>query len=236
MSSNANLFAHFKRHFPSDHETELLATADGRSVSYREADEASARIANCLIALGAKSGDRVTVQVEKSVENLFLYLACLRAGLVYHPLNTAYKASELEYFLGNAEPTIVVCDADSLATIELALSATEAGPGVNALLTLNADGNGTLTEKAETNSADFEAAEVLGSDMAALLYSSGTTGQPKGIMLSHDNLRKNAETLVSAWGFTADRPIITHVADLSCSRPVCGCELRPDERCQHGLA
>ena len=203
MSSNANLFAHFKRHFPSDHETELLATADGRSVSYREADEASARIANCLIALGAKSGDRVTVQVEKSVENLFLYLACLRAGLVYHPLNTAYKASELEYFLGNAEPTIVVCDADSLATIELALSATEAGSGVNALLTLNADGNGTLTEKAETNSADFEAAEVLGSDMAALLYSSGTTGQPKGIMLSHDNLRKNAETLVSAWGFTA---------------------------------
>ena len=203
MSSNANLFAHFKRHFPSDHKTELLATADGRSVSYREADEASARIANCLIALGAKSGDRVTVQVEKSVENLFLYLACLRAGLVYHPLNTAYKASELEYFLGNAEPTIVVCDADSLATIELALSATEAGPGVNALLTLNADGNGTLTEKAETNNADFEAAEVLGSDMAALLYSSGTTGQPKGIMLSHDNLRKNAETLVSAWVFTA---------------------------------
>lgn len=203
MSSNANLFAHFKRHFPSDLETALLVTADGRSVSYREAKESSARIANCLIALGAKSGDRVTVQVEKSVENLFLYLACLRAGLVYHPLNTAYKASELEYFLGNAEPTIVVCDADSLATVELALSATEAGSGVKAILSLNADGNGSLTEMALTNSTDHDIAEMLGNDMAALLYSSGTTGQPKGIMLSHDNLRKNAETLVSAWGFTA---------------------------------
>ena len=123
MSSNANLYANFRQHFPSDLTTELLATAERRSVSYAEADEASARIANCLLELGAGPGDRVTVQVEKSVENLFLYFACLRAGLVYHPLNTAYKASELEYFLGNAEPAIVVCDSGSVATIESALSA-----------------------------------------------------------------------------------------------------------------
>ena len=207
MSSNANLYANFRQHFPSDLKTELLATAEGRSVSYAEADEASARIANCLLELGAGPGDRVTVQVEKSVENLFLYFACLRAGLVYHPLNTAYKASELEYFLGNAEPAIVVCDSGSVATIESALSAAktsvETDATVNALLTLDADGQGSLMEKAQTGSTQHEIAASEGADMAALLYSSGTTGQPKGIMLSHDNLRKNAETLVDAWGFSA---------------------------------
>ena len=100
MADNANLYAYFQQHFPTDLDTPLLFTADGCRVTYAEADEASARIANSLLQLGADRGDRVTVQVEKSTENLFLYLACLRAGLVYHPLNTAYKASEIAYFLG----------------------------------------------------------------------------------------------------------------------------------------
>ena len=101
-TANANLYAHFQRHFPTDLDTHLLLTADGQSVTYAEADDASARIANSLLQLGAARGDRITVQVEKSTENLCLYLACLRAGLVYHPLNTAYKAAELAYFLNNA--------------------------------------------------------------------------------------------------------------------------------------
>jgi len=138
------------------------------------------------------------VQVEKSVENLFLYLASLRAGLVYHPLNTAYTAAELAYFLGNAEPIIVICASDAVGTIESVLPES----GVKAVLTLDADGGGSLMERAADVGSDADVAQCQGTDMAALLYSSGTTGRPKGIMLSHDNLRKSGEALVEAWGFS----------------------------------
>jgi malonyl-CoA/methylmalonyl-CoA synthetase len=199
MTGNANLYAHFQQRFPVDLDTQLLVTAEGRSVTYSDAEQASARIANCLLQLGATPGDRVTVQVEKSTENLFLYLACLRAGLVYHPLNTAYKASELAYFLGNAEPAIVICGSNAVATID----SVQPDSGVLALLTLDPDGSGSLMERAADASVVAAVAQCDGSDMAALLYSSGTTGQPKGIMLSHNNLRWNAECLVEAWGFSA---------------------------------
>ncbi|MBT5725205.1 MAG: AMP-binding protein, partial [Gammaproteobacteria bacterium] len=85
MTGNANLYSHFQQHFPADLNTQLLTDVDGCRVTYLQADKASARIANTLLQLGAVRGDRITVQVEKSVENLYLYLACLRAGLVYHP-------------------------------------------------------------------------------------------------------------------------------------------------------
>jgi len=199
MPGNANLYAHFQRHFPADPDTVLLRTAGGHCVSYAEADASSARIANSLLELGAVPGDRVTVQVEKSAQNLFLYLACLRAGLVYHPLNTAYKAAELAYFLDNAEPTVVVCANAGLATIQAVLPQR----GVQAVLTLEADGSGSLMQHAARASSESKVALCSGADMAALLYSSGTTGQPKGIMLTHDNLRSNAETLVSIWGFSS---------------------------------
>ncbi|MFT6051850.1 MAG: malonyl-CoA/methylmalonyl-CoA synthetase [Halioglobus sp.] len=199
MTNNANLYAHFESHFPDDLETPLLTTAEGRRVSYREADQASARIATALRGLGACPGDRVTVQIEKSVENLCLYLACLRAGLVFHPLNTAYTAAELAYFLGNAEPSIVICDTSALASMQTVLGEIT----VKALLTLDANGSGSLMALADGAIADAYIAPRNGADMAALLYSSGTTGRPKGIMLSHDNLRKSAETLVAAWGFSA---------------------------------
>ena len=204
MSENANLYAHFQQYFPTDPNATLLLSAEGRRVSYAEADLASARIANSLLQLGAVAGDRISVQVEKSAENLFLYLGCLRAGLVYHPLNTAYKASELAYFLANAQPAIVICGSEKLNTIESLLAAKGMEEsGVKALLTLDADGTGTLMQQATGASAEADVAQCDGADMAALLYSSGTTGQPKGIMLTHDNLRKNAETLVAAWGFSA---------------------------------
>jgi malonyl-CoA/methylmalonyl-CoA synthetase len=198
MSDNANLFAHYQQKFPEDSGS-LLLVAQGRRVTYADAEQASARIANTLLQAGAVAGDRVTVQVEKSVENLFLYLACLRAGLVYHPLNTAYTATELAYFLGNAQPSIVICSGDAVETIESVLPE----EGVKAVLTLDADGGGTLIAQAATASAEAGVAQCSGTDMAALLYSSGTTGRPKGIMLSHDNLRCNAETLVDLWGFSA---------------------------------
>ena len=198
MSDNANLYAHYLKAFPADPDT-LLLTGQGRRVTYADAEKASARIANSLLQAGAIAGDRVTVQVEKSVENLFLYLACLRAGLVYHPLNTAYTAAELAYFLDNAEPSIVVCAQEALDTLQSVLP----GEGVKAVLTLDADGSGSLMAHAAMSSAEAEVAQCKGSDMAALLYSSGTTGRPKGIVLSHENLRSNATTLVDLWGFSA---------------------------------
>jgi malonyl-CoA/methylmalonyl-CoA synthetase len=199
MKKNAHLFAHFQHHFPDDLNSPLLVTADDREVSYAQADEASSRVATCLLSMGAAAGDRITVQVEKSVENLFLYLGCLRAGLVYHPLNTAYTASELEYFLNDAEPTIIVCDSNSVTIIESVIP----DIGLKALLTLNADGTGSLMEHAKNAIENTNIAYRSGDDMAALLYSSGTTGRPKGIMLSHNNLRKNAEVLVDTWGFSS---------------------------------
>lgn len=204
MNNNANLYAHFYKNFPTAPGCLLLKTANGRRVTYAEAEQASARLANTLLQRGATPGDRVTVQLEKSVENLFLYLAVLRAGLVYHPLNTAYTAAELAYFLGNAEPTIVICASGARGTIESVLAAnTEKGRGVKALLTLDADGSGSLMDLAADANDQADIAQCDGTDMAALLYSSGTTGRPKGIMLSHDNLRQSGEALVDAWGFSA---------------------------------
>lgn len=199
MSANQNLYLQFQQHFPTDLDTPLLVTEEGRTVTYAQADQASAKMANSLLAFGVSPGDRVTVQVEKSVESLCLYLACLRAGLVYHPLNTAYTASELLYFLGNAEPSLVVCASEAVETMKTVLPKC----GVKALLTLDADGGGTLMQHAAEARGEAVLVERNAGDMAALLYSSGTTGKPKGIMLTHDNLRENADTLVKTWGFSA---------------------------------
>ena len=200
----SNLFSNFQENFPDDLDDQFLITSKGRQVSYLELKDASARIANCLLEAGASPGDRVTVQVEKSVESIFLYLACLRSGLVYHPLNTAYKSSELSFFIENAEPTIVVCSTEAIDTFKSIVSK----EGIKAFLTLDSDGSGTLMQKAENLSCDSEVVECKGSETAALLYSSGTTGQPKGIVLSHDNLLKNGETLVHSWGFTSSDQLL----------------------------
>jgi malonyl-CoA/methylmalonyl-CoA synthetase len=199
MSSNANLYAAYAKHFPADLNQPLLTTPAGDTLSYGEADQESARIANHLIASGAAPGDRVTVQVDKSIRCLCLYLACLRAGLVYHPLNTAYQSGELAYFLENAEPAIVVCSSDAQAMIEPLLPET-----TKALLTMDSDGSGSLAEASANCSDQHAIVARSGEDLAALLYSSGTTGRPKGIMLTHSNLASNNETLVDAWGFSAD--------------------------------
>lgn len=197
---DCNLFSQFQACFPTDRSTVLLRTSAGKCYSYADAERESAQLANCLTGLGARVGDRVTVQVEKSPQALWLYLACLRAGLVYHPLNTAYQSSELAYFLGNAEPRVVVCTAGSLPVFtELA-----AGAGVEHLLTLEADGIGSLLEAAAGCAAQFDTVVSRADDLAALLYSSGTTGQPKGIMLSHANLAINGRTLAQLWGFNPD--------------------------------
>jgi len=201
-SEDFNLYSHFQQQIHRHADKELLCTNDGRSWRYAEIGDKSAQIAHCLTALGITPGDRISVQVEKSPEMLCLYLACLRAGFVFHPLNMAYTPGELEYFLNNAEPAVVVCDPKNEAAIKQIAEAA----GAQYVLTLDGDGNGALTDRADASPADFGILPRGEADLGALLYASGTTGLPKGIMLTHSNLLRNTESLVGAWGFTeADR-------------------------------
>jgi len=177
-----------------------LESGDGRKITYGQAIELSGKLANALKSLGVKPGDRVAAQVEKSPEALFLYLACLRAGAVYLPLNTAYTIAELEYFLKDAEPVLLVASpADKKAYRALCKSA-----GVKNCRFLDAMGEGSLMDLAAKQSPDFADVARQGDDLAAMLYTSGTTGRSKGAMLTHGNLSSNAKALMSTWRFTAD--------------------------------
>lgn len=193
-----NLYSHFRGQVDKHANDELLSTGDGRSFTYAEIDDRSASIAAFLTGLGIGVGDRISVQVEKSPESLCLYLACLRAGFVFHPLNMAYTTGELEYFLNNAEPAAVICD----PTREFGIKQIADAAGAQFVFTLDGDGNGTLPERASGFSTTFGVVPRAADDLAALLYSSGTTGVAKGIMLTHANLLRNTEALVDAWGFT----------------------------------
>ncbi len=181
----------------TDNTKPFLIASSGSAISYRDFIATTGRISNLLVATGVKPGDRVAVQVEKSATALALYAACVRSGAVFLPLNTAYTPSELDYFIGNAEPSLIVCDAAAEASIaKIARGAT--------VLTLNGDETGTLAGAAASQSADFDAATRSGDDLAAILYTSGTTGRSKGAMLTQDNLLSNALALVDFWRFTAD--------------------------------
>ncbi len=176
----------------------FLETAEGSVWTYGDMLDMSARIANVLTGLGVKPGDRVAVQVEKSAEALMLYLACVRAGAAYLPLNTAYTLVELDYFIGDAEPRLVVCAPGiwgGVSNIAQAHGAT--------VETLDERGGGSLMEKAASASPQFADVARGADDLAAILYTSGTTGRSKGAMLTHDNLLSNALTLRDSWRFTA---------------------------------
>jgi malonyl-CoA/methylmalonyl-CoA synthetase len=177
-----------------------IETPAGQCFSYGDLDEHSGRLANLLAAHGIGPGDRVAVQVEKSPEAVFLYLACLRAGAVYLPLNPSYTREETDYLLGDAQPKAVVCQSDRWQEMA-GLSGTR---GIPSVFTLGAAGDGDLIEQGCSLSPDFRTVPRLGGDLAAMLYSSGTTGKPKGVMLTHRNLSSNAEVLVQAWGFSGD--------------------------------
>ena len=173
-----------------------IETVDGHRLTYGGLDERCARLAGRLARLGVRAGDRVAVQVEKSVANLLLYLACLRCGAVYLPLNTAYTLSELGYFFSDAEPALIVCDPARRAEIA-ALGAARAPRSRRWTL-----GEGDLVEALEEEPPQAAIAPGGDDDLAALLYTSGTTGRSKGAMLTHGNLAANALTLDDAWGFT----------------------------------
>jgi malonyl-CoA/methylmalonyl-CoA synthetase len=200
---SGNLFDLIFSRAPSREKT-LLEFPDGTRMSYGEALDLSGRLANMLVLRGVEPGDRVAVQVEKSPQALVLYLAVLRAGAVYLPLNTAYTLAELEYFLSDAEPRLVVCDPQTRAGLEPIAQSVGA-----ALETLDAAGRGSLTEAAAAAPADFADVPREESDLAAILYTSGTTGRSKGAMLTHRNLASNATVLAKVWRFT-ERDVLLH--------------------------
>lgn len=194
-----NLFETIRSGIASPART-FIVKADGATLSYGDMLDRTAQLANALVLAGVEPGDRVAVQVEKSVENLLLYLATLRAGAVYLPLNTAYTLAELDYFIGDAEPKLVVCDpAKREGLAEIA-----AKRGVASVETLDAKGQGSLTDSASQAPNDFADVPREDEDLAAILYTSGTTGRSKGAMLTHRNLSSNAETLRAYWRFTGD--------------------------------
>ncbi|MHB0952523.1 MAG: malonate--CoA ligase [Allorhizobium sp.] len=180
----------------------FIEATDGRIWTYGDMVDFSGKLAATLVALGVKPGDRVAVQVEKSPEALMLYLGCLRAGAVYLPLNTAYTLAELDYFIGDAEPALVVVSPKAEEGIKPVASRHGAR-----VATLDEKGGGSLID-ALAGDVGFADIERGPDDLAAILYTSGTTGRSKGAMLSHDNLLSNAVTLVDYWRFTsADRLI-----------------------------
>lgn len=182
----------------------FAAIEDGRRYRYGDVDAVSARFAAHLQNLGVKPGDRVAVQVEKSIEALMLYLATVRAGAVFLPLNTAYTTNELDYFLGDARPALFVCRPDMAGA--LAPVAKKHGAALETMGVWRANGEdaGSFLKGAPEGGASFESVPRAPDDLAAILYTSGTTGRSKGAMLTHDNLLSNAEVLVSHWGFTKD--------------------------------
>jgi malonyl-CoA/methylmalonyl-CoA synthetase len=197
-----NLFSALRAAFPADLDQIAVETTapDGTPLlySWRDLDHASARMANLLASLKLPEGSRVAVQVEKSVEAMLLYLATLRAGYVFLPLNTAYQSGEIEYFIGNAEPAVVVCTPGNFGWVSK-IAFTQ---GTQHVFTLGDDRTGSLLERATHHSDVQEPVARQADDLAAILYTSGTTGRSKGAMLTHGNLLSNAQVLRDYWGWT----------------------------------
>lgn len=204
MTTHQNLFAALRAQFPADLDATAVETDNGLFYTWRDLDRATARMANLLASLNLPAGARVAVQVEKSVEAMVLYLATLRAGYVFLPLNTAYQSAEIEYFIGNAEPSVVVCSAVNFGWVsKIAFKA-----GTAHVFTLNDDRTGSLLERAAHFGDEHEVAACGADDLAAILYTSGTTGRSKGAMLSHGNMLSNAVMLKDYWGWQSGDVLI----------------------------
>ena len=206
---NANIFATFESIAREAGEAPFLETDDGQILSYSQMLGMTGRYANALVRLGVQPGDRVAVQVDKSTRGYCLYLAALRIGATYLPLNTAYQPSELEYFLEDAEPRVFVCEPADHA-IKSGLAERH---GVTHVMTLTEDGMGTLDVMAQEEQDAFANALLSGDAVALIIYTSGTTGRPKGAMLTHANLLSNGQALTKLWGFTS-KDVLLHALPL----------------------
>jgi malonyl-CoA/methylmalonyl-CoA synthetase len=202
--TNHNLFTTLRAAFPADLDQIAVEAAGSADEplhhSWRDLDRASAMLANLLASLDLPPASRIAVQVEKSVEAMTLYLATLRAGHVFLPLNTAYQSAEIQYFIENAEPAVVVCAPANFGWVsKIAFKA-----GTRHVFTLGDDRSGSLLQRAAHHSDQHTPAVRGDDDLAAILYTSGTTGRSKGAMLTHGNLRSNALVLRGYWGWQPD--------------------------------
>lgn len=195
MSENGNFYKALENCFDRAADRTAFVSRDGSSVSYGEVAKLSSAYAGALAGLGVRTGDRVTVQVKKSLANVALYLGALKLGAVYQPLNTAYTPAEVEFFVSDAEPALIVTDPSTRDAAE----AIAARNGVPAVATLDAAGGGSLNERAVSSAPLRETALRAPDDVAALLYTSGTTGRSKGAMITHRNLSSNALALCDIW-------------------------------------
>jgi malonyl-CoA/methylmalonyl-CoA synthetase len=204
MTAHANLFAALRAAFPPDLDHVAVETDAGQAYTWRDLERGTAMLANLLQSLELPAGSRIAAHTDKSVEALMLYLAILRAGHVYLPLNPAYQAAEVGYFIGDAEPAVVVCATRNFGWVgKLAFRA-----GTRHVFTLDDDGRGTLLLRAAAQSDVHEVAPRAADDLAAIVYTSGTTGRSKGAMLSHGNLLSNAQVLRRHWDWQPDDVLI----------------------------
>ncbi|MBX3490195.1 malonyl-CoA synthase [Parvibaculum sp.] len=204
-----SLYTLIESSFPDDR-TRLALEVPGRTHgprdwSFDRLSAYAARYAALFAQLGLKPGDRIALQVEKSPEALVIYLACLRGGFVFLPMNTAYRVEEVDYLVGDAEPALIVCD----PAVETAIADIAARRGVPHLLTLDADAHGSFIDAVATVADAVRPATCGAEDLAVILYTSGTTGKPKGAMLTHGNLAANGLALRDAWRFT-DADVLLH--------------------------
>jgi len=194
---NSNLYAHLRASFPAELERCAIETDAGLFYSWRDLERGTAMLANFLRSLDLPVGARIAAQVDKSVEALMLYLATLRAGYVFLPLNTAYQSAELAYFFTDAEPAVVVCTGKNFHWVsKLAFNT-----GTRWVFTLDADRSGSLLERAAHAGDEAYCAAKEANDVAVIIYTSGTTGRAKGAMLTHGNMLSNARVLKDCWGW-----------------------------------
>ena len=193
-----NLYLRYREGFPKDLSTPCIELKDGSIITYKDLEDQSSQYANGFSNLGLKPGDRISVQINKSPEFLYIYLACLRSNLIFHPLNTAYKDHELSFLLEDADPALFICEKEVYEKID---SLNLKHPPSH-IFTIQIQDKDSI--QAIKLAGIHEVVDCSEEDTAALLYSSGTTGRPKGIMLTHGNIGSNAMSLKEAWEFTAN--------------------------------